>query len=110
MARLVLGVQPVAQGIVLMRYVEIELQGIGRDLVATNPYYVELEPEWVPMTNEFSGMDNPNEGVYVDTNTMILVRRYLLPFSRAGEELERSSYDVILERIRVVESNDHPVP
>ena len=56
-----------------MRYVESEFQATGRELVATNSYYVEHEQEWVPMTNEFSSMNNHNEGAYVDTNAMMLV-------------------------------------
>ena len=72
-ARPVLGAQPPAPGTVPVRYVEIELQETGRELVATQPYYVEQEPEWVLMTNEFSGMNDPNEGAYIDTNAMMLV-------------------------------------
>ena len=57
-----------------MRYVQSELQEIGRELVANNSYYVEHELEWwVPMTNEFSSMNSHNEGAYVDTNAMMLV-------------------------------------
>ena len=72
-ARPVLGAQPRAPGTVPVRYVESELQETGRELVANNSYYVEHEPEWVPMTNEFSSMNNHNEGAYVDNNAMMLV-------------------------------------
>ena len=68
-----LGAQPQAPGTVPVRYVESELQETWRELVATNSHYVEREPEWVPMTNEFPSMNNPNEGAYVDTNAMMLV-------------------------------------
>ena len=56
-----------------MRYVESELQETGRELVANNSYYVEHEPEWVPMTNEFPSVNNHNEGAYVDNKAMMLV-------------------------------------
>ena len=72
-ARPVIGAQPQAPGIVPVRYVESELQETGRELVANNSYYVEHEPEWVPMTNEFPSMNNHSEGAYVDNNAMMLV-------------------------------------
>ena len=69
-----------------MRYVESELQETGRELVANNSYYVEHEPEWVPMTNKFSSMNNHNEGAYVDTNAMMLVG----PVSRMQPQYARN--------------------
>ena len=56
-----------------MRYIETELQETGRELVANSSYYVEHEPEWVPMMSEFSSVNNHNEGAYVDNNAMMLV-------------------------------------
>ena len=72
-ARPVLGAQPPAPGTVPVRYVESEFQETGRKFVANNSYYVEHEPEWVPMTNEFPSMNNHSEGAYVDTNAIMLV-------------------------------------
>lgn len=71
--RAVLGTQPLAPGTIPVKYVKIELQGVGRELAVSSPYYVEPEPEWTQVSNEFAKMYDYDDGTYADTNAMMLV-------------------------------------
>ena len=65
----------------------------------------EHEPEWVPMRNDLSSMNNHNEGAYVDTNAMMLVECNLSMLETLFLWESSVSSVKVITTLRIVQTN-----